>query len=187
MANIKRVEEDDEMLLPGEDDTIVLQPQEQHPYAGAPVAMGSFPPPHQPYPPPHQPYPHGAAVPMGMMAGGQAYHHNTTTVIVNQPAPVVTGPREWSSTLCSCCDDMGSCMMGTFCPLVLACQISMEMEESMCVPCCVPGWLIVLRTKMRAQNKIQGTVMDDCCMNCWCGHCVMCQMARELKFIRRSY
>ncbi|KAL8581022.1 hypothetical protein ACOMHN_048056 [Nucella lapillus] len=174
MANIKRVDEDTEMRLPGKD-TIVLQPL-QLPYASG-----------QPYPPPHQPYPHGAAVPMGMMAGGQASQHNTTSVIVNQPAPVVTGPRDWSSSLCSCCDDIGSCMMGTICPPVLACQISMKMKESMCVPCCVPGWLIVLRAKMRADNNIQGTVMDDCCMNCWCGLCVMCQMARELKFIRRSY
>lgn len=181
MATNKRMDDDEEMLLPGEDNTIVQQPHVQQAYAGAPMAM-----PHT-YPPPHQPYAQGAAVPMGMIAGGPGYTTNTTTVIVNQPAPVVTGPRDWSSTLCSCCDDMGSCLMGMFCPWILACQVSMEMEESMCVPCCVPGWMVVLRTKLRTENNIQGTVMDDCCTTCCCGHCVLCQMSRELKYIRQSY
>ena len=46
-------------------------------------------------------------------------------------------------------------LLGTFCPLVLACRISLDMEESMCVPCCVPGWAVVLRTKLRVENNIQ--------------------------------
>lgn len=109
---------------------------------------------------------------------------SSTTVIINQMMPTNTGPRIWSSSVCSCCDDMGSCLLGAFCPCILASQIAGDMGESCCVPCCVPGWLIVLRTKLRAENKITGTVMDDCCTVCCCGLCVMCQMKRELKFIR---
>ncbi|KAK7498745.1 hypothetical protein BaRGS_00010122 [Batillaria attramentaria] len=135
--------------------------------------------------------PVGGAVggPMGSGHPPPQPHANTTTVIINQPAPMSmsTGPRDWSSGMCSCCDDMGSCLLGTFCPCILASQVAGDMDESICVPCCVPGWLIVLRTKLRADNNITGTVMDDCCKVCCCGNCVLCQMARELKFIRMSY
>lgn len=113
-----------------------------------------------------------------------------TTVIINQPAPMTpmnVGPRSWSSGVCSCCDDMGTCLLGTFCPCILACQVAGDMNESVCVPCCVPGWLIVLRTKLRAENNITGTVMDDCCMVCFCGNCVLCQMKREIKYVQTTY
>lgn len=132
--------------------------------------------------PPSYPQPYGGGVPMGSMPSSHSHH--TTTVVVNQPAPTTMGPRMWSSNICDCCNDMGSCLLGWFCPCVLASNVAQDMGESCCVPCCVPGWLIVLRAKLRAENNIQGSVMDDCCVVCCCGHCVLCQMAREVKYVK---
>ncbi|XP_046578184.1 cornifelin homolog A-like isoform X3 [Haliotis rubra] len=111
---------------------------------------------------------------------------NQTTVIVHQPGAMMRdiGPRVWSSDLCSCFDDIGSCLLGAVCPLALACQVSGQLGESACVPCCVPGALVVLRTKLRIEQNIQGTVMDDCCMTTFCGPCALCQMSREIDYIR---
>ncbi|XP_076467694.1 placenta-specific gene 8 protein-like [Babylonia areolata] len=184
MAANKRMDSDEEMLVPETDSSTVQQPFPGHPMTQQPYAGAASAPPSYAMTP--HPYYPGSTLPMGQV-GTPAVTQNTTTVIVNQPAPIVTGPRDWASSVCSCCDDMGSCLLGMFCPMILACQISIDMGESACVPCCVPGWLNVLRTKLRAENNIQGSVMDDCCMSCWCGHCVMCQMSRELKFIRQSF
>lgn len=49
--------------------------------------------------------------------------------------------------------------MVTFCGMCSGCQLAMDMGESCCLPLCVPGWLITLRTKMRTQYNIQvGTI-----------------------------
>uniref|UniRef100_K1RF92 Cornifelin n=1 Tax=Magallana gigas TaxID=29159 RepID=K1RF92_MAGGI len=61
------------------------------------------------------------------------------------------------------------------------CYLSSKLNESCCLPCCLPAnsWLIALRVKMRAENNIQGSIMDDCCCVCCCPLCVMCQLSRE--------
>uniref|UniRef100_K1RYA9 Cornifelin-like protein n=1 Tax=Magallana gigas TaxID=29159 RepID=K1RYA9_MAGGI len=61
------------------------------------------------------------------------------------------------------------------------CYLSSKLNESCCLPFCLPGfpWLIALRVKMRAENNIQGSIMNDCCCVCCCSHCVMCQLSRE--------
>jgi len=144
----------------------------------------SDPPPANPYPPviSQQPQQYG-----GTQYGGFApnqYSSNTTTVVTTQPQVQTRGPREWSSSMTDCCGDMGICLMGTFCGLCLACQTSGDMGESMCVPCCVPGWLIALRLKMRTQEKIPGSLLDDCCVSVCCGACVLCQLAREVRYVK---
>ncbi|KAK7097939.1 placenta-specific gene 8 protein-like [Littorina saxatilis] len=168
------MDDDEPMLLADNDDVIISQPG-MHP-----------PPPAYSQSQSHQhPYDVGGVALGNMVAGGSSSHSaQHTTIVINQPGQLThMGPRDWTSSLCSCCDDMGSCILGAFCPCILACQITSDMGESSCVPCCVPGWLIVLRSKLRTQHNIQGTVMDDCCVTVCCGNCVMCQMARELKYI----
>lgn len=58
------------------------------------------------YPPPQAGYP---APPIGSQPSFQS--SQTTTVVVNQPAPLVLqqGQRDWSSGLCACFDDCYSC------------------------------------------------------------------------------
>ncbi|XP_025091187.1 placenta-specific gene 8 protein-like [Pomacea canaliculata] len=111
---------------------------------------------------------------------------NNTTVVINQQSagPAYHGQRAWSTGLCGCFDDCGICCCVTFCGPCAECQLSMDMGEHCCVPLCVPGWLVVLRTKLRTQHNIQGGVMNDCCTIYCCYHCVLCQMKREVKLTR---
>ena len=44
------------------------------------------------------------------------FQTSNTTVVVNQPAPIVfqQGMRDWSSDLCGCCEDCYSCELNNF-------------------------------------------------------------------------
>ncbi|CAG5136513.1 unnamed protein product [Candidula unifasciata] len=108
---------------------------------------------------------------------------SSTTVVIQQPVPALgmNGRRSWSTGMCDCCKDMNICCCGTFCYCCMACQIATQLGESFCVPCFVPGWQTVLRTKMRLQHAISGSVMDDCLATTFCFPCTLCQLARELK------
>ncbi|RUS88028.1 hypothetical protein EGW08_004194 [Elysia chlorotica] len=107
-------------------------------------------------------------------------------VVVKQPRRAITATesvtdgRPWSHGLFRCTDDRRICLQGTFCCPCLACRVSRDLEESAWVPCCVPYWLLVLRTKLRAHQDIAGSVMSDCCQITWCCPCVLCQVAREI-------
>ncbi|GFS05194.1 placenta-specific gene 8 protein [Elysia marginata] len=111
-----------------------------------------------------------------------------TPVIVQQPGPGGPGgpQRDWDSGIFDCFEDFGICLCGTFCGLCLLCQVSSDMGESVCVPCCVSNPLGVLRVKWRTQHNIQGSVMGDCVDICCCGYCVLCQLAREVKTYGKS-
>ena len=53
--------------------------------------------------------------------------------------------------LCRC---FSGCLV-TWCGTCAACVYSSDMGESCCLPMCVPGWLIALRTKLRTERGIQ--------------------------------
>ncbi|BFZ11011.1 hypothetical protein BsWGS_14049 [Bradybaena similaris] len=111
-------------------------------------------------------------------AGG---HTNTTTVVIQQP-----GVRDWSSGICDCTDDMGICLCAMFCGICLSMQVSADMGEFMCLPCCVPDFLVPLRVKMRTQERIQGSICNDCLIVNFCGSCALCQLAREVKMVKQQ-
>lgn len=111
---------------------------------------------------------------------------SNTTVVINQPGRVGRPPpRDWSSGICGCFEDISSCCgvlwCGAYC---YPCYLSSKLNESCCLPCCLPAnsWLIALRVKMRAENNIQGSILGDYCCSCCCGPCVMCQLSREHDF-----
>ncbi|KAJ7371157.1 hypothetical protein OS493_034719 [Desmophyllum pertusum] len=108
-----------------------------------------------------------------------------TTIVVNQPAPVVLqqGQRDWSTGLCGCCGDCYSFCLGLWCPWCLLCDVSSRMGEGCCFATCCPGALLGLRIKLRAQENIQGTLCNDFCLVNFCGSCVLCQLSRELNHI----
>ncbi|XP_059146221.1 uncharacterized protein LOC131933494 [Physella acuta] len=86
-------------------------------------------------------------------------------VVVSQPEAVVTqsptpgpaaAPREWNSGLDSFCDDCHICCCSFFCFRCYAMHfVRTSMKESCMVPLCVPGWLIVMRSKTRAEQNIR--------------------------------
>ncbi|XP_025092963.1 placenta-specific gene 8 protein-like [Pomacea canaliculata] len=113
-------------------------------------------------------------------------HH--TMVVVNQVAPqtLVPGRRTWGSGLYGCCEDVGVCLCATFLTYCAAAKLAQDLGENCCVPFCVPGWLVVLRTKFRTQMNIEGSVCNDCLVTSCCGMCAMCQLMREVNMARQS-
>ncbi|XP_040271417.1 cornifelin homolog [Bufo bufo] len=87
---------------------------------------------------------------------------------------------QWSSDVMDCCKDMGVCLCGTFCPLILACRVASEFGECFCLPL-LGGTMLALRTGLRERHHIPGTICDDCVCLTFCGPCTVCQMAREMK------
>nr|XP_022293808.1 protein claret segregational-like isoform X3 [Crassostrea virginica] len=88
----------------------------------------------------------------------------TTTVVIQQPtgttnkALMVTGiegHRNWSTGLLDCFDDFSSCLMGFFCLPCTVCTVASRTGECCCMPYCVPGGTVVMRTRIRTIGGIQ--------------------------------
>nr|XP_033819714.1 cornifelin [Geotrypetes seraphini] len=86
----------------------------------------------------------------------------------------------WSSDIMDCFQDMGICLCGTFVPCILACRVAQDYGECCCLPVLF-GSLLALRTGIRERYHIEGSICKDFLCLCFCGHCALCQMARELK------
>lgn len=114
----------------------------------------------------------------------QPMTHQTTVIVQNSPPRY--GPRDWNTGLFDCTDDLSLCLCGLFCGLCLTCKVSQDMGESLCVPICLPLPLAILRTKWRTEQNIQGSIMEDCLMNSFCGACAVCQLAREVKTFKNK-
>lgn len=108
-------------------------------------------------------------------------------VVTQQPTPTAylypPPPRLWTTGLFDICSDVRICVCSFFCFRFYGCRVAKDMDEHMCVPCCVPMWLLALRTKMRVKQNIAGSVMHDCCVVVCCPSCALCQLAREFKHV----
>ncbi|XP_061196345.1 placenta-specific gene 8 protein-like [Saccostrea echinata] len=115
-----------------------------------------------------------------------SHSSNTTVVVTQQQVPTRPPKRGWSTGICGCFEDFGSCCAVVLCPSCYVCYLSSKLGESCCLPIALGGQyaLIPLRTKIRAENNIYGSICEDCCMVCWCPQCVMCQLSREQDNIR---
>ncbi|KAK0131481.1 Cornifelin [Merluccius polli] len=105
-------------------------------------------------------------------------------VVSKQPGASSYGTNvqtgEWTSGLCSCCNDMPVCCLGFFCPLALGCYAASKYGESCCLGA-LPGGMTAMRTHMRLTYGIQGTVLNDTLMTCFCCPFEVCRMAREVR------
>ncbi|KAG9274500.1 cornifelin homolog [Astyanax mexicanus] len=100
---------------------------------------------------------------------------------------------QWSSGICDCCEDMGICCFGFWCPYCLMCNTTKKYGECMCLPLVelcfgglIPPVTYSMRSSMRERYHIQGSMCDDCCVSTCCGICAWCQIARELKYRRQQ-
>lgn len=115
----------------------------------------------------------------------------TTTIITTQPAGIVaptgkTPAREWSTGLCSCFDDLPSCLAAFCCPNLMECWIASTADECICLPMVFPGSTVAIRTKVRAEHNIRGSIFNDCLLYALCPCCTMAQTKRELDYIRQG-
>ncbi|KAH9513704.1 hypothetical protein Btru_041865 [Bulinus truncatus] len=123
---------------------------------------------------------------------------NTTNniIITAQPGTdrTIPPPRNWTSDLCSCSDDLGICILSCCCPCFQEFLIAKDMGESSCNACCYvcsPASLLGLRTYMRGRENIRGSFSYDnaitfgCCRPC-CYTCALAQLAREMKYVKTT-
>lgn len=151
-------------------------------------------PGNQPYSPPaYQPggqpgyqgqYPVGAPVQPPVITHQPAVT-NTTMVVNQQQIVLQKSPRNWSTGLCGCFEDCGSLCMAMCCPCMLLNDVASRMGEGCCFVYCCPAPLLGLRIKLRVQENIEGSLMNDYFEVQCCPLCVLCQLSRELKHISR--
>ncbi|XP_071963569.1 placenta-specific gene 8 protein-like [Antedon mediterranea] len=117
----------------------------------------------------------------------------TTVVVQQQPQPMVFDPnlnlqgnqqRDWSTGLFGCLEEITPCLLAFCCPTIAESYLACEADESCIVPCCVPGAPIAIRTKLRTQYGIRGSLCNDCAMYYCCVPCVVSQMIREINNVR---
>jgi Cys-rich protein (TIGR01571 family) len=117
---------------------------------------------------------------------------HTTSVVTDQPmvgesrTVVVRGPaheHDWSSGLCACLKDIKSCLLAFLCTPCYECYLATQLNESCCIPLCVPGATVAMRTKLRTRENIRGSICDDCLKLVFCPWCTLAQMGRELDHV----
>jgi len=102
------------------------------------------------------------------------------THVVTKTTFTQANTRPWTTPLTGCFEDVKGCICGLLCMPCTMCSISKRVGEFMCVPFCVPGGIIALRTKIRVMFGIEGSICNDCISMTCCGPCAVCQMDREL-------
>ena len=107
------------------------------------------------------------------MASVAPNNHQTN---VSQPR---RAKREWTSGLFECCSDCGELIFAYLLPCIYQYRLFNQANEGVC-SCCFGG-LIPLRTKIRTERNIQGSIFHDCLATYFCGICAMVQMSKEMK------
>jgi len=107
-------------------------------------------------------------------------------------------PRDWSTGLCGCFEDINSCCCATWCYPCFLGTLARQMGENPCGPCCCGGackqlgcflptvpnpFLTAMRTKMRMNNGIDGDICGDSLTTGCCECCAAMQMSRQLRHL----
>ncbi|XP_021362900.1 cornifelin-like [Mizuhopecten yessoensis] len=92
----------------------------------------------------------------------------------------IQGHRDWTTGLCDCFADIPICLLTWWCLVCVECKNASRLGECCCMPYCVPGGTINVRSRLRTIGGIHGSVCNDCMTLACCGPCAVCQMSREM-------
>jgi Cys-rich protein (TIGR01571 family) len=157
-------------------------------------SVGNQPPPPQPPQYGYVPSPAAGVQPYyggggGAQSSQQQQQQQQTVVVVNQPQTTsIQGQpqniRDWSIDLCDCFADCCQCAYAYFCWCCFLGSLASRMNENCCGPfCCGQLFIIPMRTKIRAQYGITGSICGDICTVWCCTCCAALQMSNELRHV----
>ncbi|XWS60988.1 hypothetical protein CRYUN_Cryun07bG0086800 [Craigia yunnanensis] len=108
--------------------------------------------------------------------------------------PVVNKPNQWSTGLCSCCEDFSSCATTCCCPCITFGQNAeiIDRGTTSCVgaglvyymlahACCSCLYTCTYRKKIRSLYGLKEEPCADFFVHCCCHFCAICQEYRELQ------
>jgi len=92
---------------------------------------------------------------------------------------------KFQKNLFQCFDNIGLCLLGTFCP----CYVNGKTAEAVgdeCLLCCVGYCFLdciagaLTRQKVRQYKGIQGSILEDLLIHCFCPCCAVIQDNAEM-------
>lgn len=100
----------------------------------------------------------------------------------------------WTTGLCGCFEDIGSCCMTCCCPCIIFGQ-NAEVIDKGRTSCSIAALIFyglsyigfgclysyTYRSKLRGLYSLPEEPCMDLCIHCFCTHCAICQEYRELK------
>jgi hypothetical protein len=128
--------------------------------------------------------------PSGQSLSNVGLNRVERSLIQSSPIQIHTMSLGYSTGLCDCFSDTGSCCMVALCGWTCvpeSCNWAKSRSDSchFCHWCCVPC-PIWTRRNTRNLNGIHETqYLADWCLYCWCPCCAICQDARELAAIEK--
>jgi len=92
----------------------------------------------------------------------------------------------WKNETFGCFDDVQTCAFGYCCGVCMYCDNVKRLDLSLgkyiaLLCCCSPCALGMLRKDTREKYNIEGDDKEDCLLGWFCGACVNCQIAKEIK------
>ncbi|CAF1013150.1 unnamed protein product, partial [Brachionus calyciflorus] len=115
----------------------------------------------------------------------QVYPQIPTAQSPNNPYPTFDNhqnknpKRDWSFGLFDCCHDLEALLCAYFCTPCFMYKIFERAGEGCCD--CFCAGLVPLRTKIRTERAIQGSLCEDAFAVACCPLCVMVQISNEMK------
>ena len=97
--------------------------------------------------------------------------------------------KQWSHGLFGCFDDCGTCIVTFFWPCYTVGKNAEAVGTECYVLCglatCIPlanvFFMAQIRSKIREQNRIEGTFLNDFMATCCCPLCMLVQSSQEVK------